>query len=152
MDYIFPEPIQLYITIMFTILLLLVQHYMEYMMLERVRLIVIKIRFIIYQQQCFPTFYGFYITTGTSNSVYNNFVSDLKAPSSASLTGLVGMYVSGGTSIGLYYNTIFLNATSVGANFSASGIYASTTPTVDLRNNIVVNSSTPNGYRISNGL
>ena len=91
------------------------------------------------------TLYGFYITTGTSNNVYNNFVSDLKAPSSASLTGLVGMYVSGGTSIGLYYNTIFLNATSIGANFSASGIYASTTPTVDLRNNIVVNSSTPMG-------
>ena len=89
--------------------------------------------------------YGFYITTGTSNNVYNNFVSDLKAPNSASLTGLVGMYISGGTAIGLYYNTIFLNATSVGANFSASGIYASTTPTVDLRNNIVVNSSTPNG-------
>ena len=91
------------------------------------------------------TLYGFYITTGTSNSVYNNFVSDLKAPNSASLTGLVGMYVSGGTSIGLYYNTIFLNATSIGANFSASGIYASSTPTLDLRNNIVVNSSTPNG-------
>ncbi|MBP9581652.1 MAG: hypothetical protein IT276_10445, partial [Ignavibacteriaceae bacterium] len=91
------------------------------------------------------TLYGFYITTGTSNYVYNNFVSDLKAPNSASLTGLVGMYVSAGTSIGLYYNTIFLNATSVGANFSASGIYASSTPTVDLRNNIVANLSTPNG-------
>ncbi len=91
------------------------------------------------------TLYGFYITTGTGNYVYNNFVSDLKAPNSASLTGLVGMYVSGGTSIGLYYNTVFLNATSVGANFSASGIYASTTPTVDMRNNIVVNSSTPMG-------
>ncbi|MBE7477771.1 MAG: hypothetical protein HS131_13715 [Ignavibacteriales bacterium] len=91
------------------------------------------------------TLYGFYITSGTNNSVYNNFVSDLKAPNSASLTGLVGMYVSGGTSIGLYYNSIFLNATSVGANFTTSGIYASTTPTVDLRNNVVVNASTPNG-------
>jgi len=91
------------------------------------------------------TLYGFYITTGTSNNVYNNFISDLKAPNSASLTGLVGMYISGGTAVGLYYNTIYLNATSIGANFTVSGIYASTTPTVDLRNNIVVNASTPNG-------
>ncbi len=91
------------------------------------------------------TLYGFYITTGTSNYVYNNFVSDLKTPSSGSTTGLAGMYVSGGTSVGLYYNTIYLNASSSGTNFGSSGIYASTTPTVDLRNNIVVNTSTPNG-------
>ncbi len=91
------------------------------------------------------TLYGFYITSGTINNVYNNFVSDLKAPNSASITGLVGMYISGGTAIGLYYNTVYLNATSVGANFTVSGIYASTTPTVDLRNNVVVNASTPAG-------
>uniref|UniRef100_A0A7V3E778 Choice-of-anchor D domain-containing protein n=1 Tax=Ignavibacterium album TaxID=591197 RepID=A0A7V3E778_9BACT len=91
------------------------------------------------------TLYGFYITTGTANYVYNNFVSDLKTPSSGSTTGLAGMYISGGTSIGLYYNTIFLNASSTGTNFGSSGIYASTTPTVDLRNNVVVNLSTPAG-------
>ncbi|MGQ9643831.1 MAG: beta strand repeat-containing protein, partial [Ignavibacterium sp.] len=91
------------------------------------------------------TLYGFYITTGTYNYVYNNFVSDLKTPSSGSTTGLAGMYVSGGTNIGLYYNTIFLNASSSGTNFGSSGIYTSTIPTVDLRNNIVVNLSTSNG-------
>ncbi len=94
------------------------------------------------------TIYGLYISTGTNNNVYNNFVSDLKAPNSASLVGLAGIYVSAGTSIGLYYNTIFLNASSIGANFGASGIYASTSPTVDLRNNIVVNTSTPAGTGI----
>ncbi len=93
----------------------------------------------------FATLYGFYITTGTSNYVYNNFVSDLKTPTSGSTTGLAGMYVSGGTSVGLYYNTIYLNASSSGTNFGSSGIYASTTPTVDLRNNVVVNTSTANG-------
>ncbi|GIV45695.1 MAG: hypothetical protein KatS3mg036_0513 [Ignavibacterium sp.] len=91
------------------------------------------------------TLYGFYITTGTANYVYNNFVSDLKTPSSGSTTGLAGMYVSGGTYIGLYYNTIYLNATSTGTNFGSTGIYASTTPTLDLRNNVVVNTSTAAG-------
>ncbi len=91
------------------------------------------------------TLYGFYISAGTSNNVFNNFISDLKAPSSASTTGLAGIYVSGGTAIGLYYNTIYLNASSTGTNFGSSGIYASTTPTVDLRNNIVDNISTAAG-------
>jgi len=91
------------------------------------------------------TLYGIYITAGTSNYVYNNFVSDLKTPSSGSTTGLVGIYVSGGTTVGLYYNTVYLNASSTGTNFGSSAIYASTTPTVDLRNNIFVNVSTPNG-------
>ncbi|NWG27955.1 MAG: choice-of-anchor D domain-containing protein, partial [Ignavibacteriaceae bacterium] len=94
------------------------------------------------------TLYGFYISTGTSNYVYNNFVSDLKTPILNSTT-LTGMYISGGTFIGLYYNTIYLNATSSGTNFGSNGIYASTTPTVDLRNNVVVNASTPNGTGFS---
>ncbi|MCR4417168.1 MAG: right-handed parallel beta-helix repeat-containing protein [Ignavibacteria bacterium] len=92
-----------------------------------------------------PTLYGIYITTGTSNYVYNNFISDLKTLNSSSLAGLAGIYISNGTYIGIYYNTIYLNASSSGTNFGSSGIYASTTPTVDLRNNIVVNTSTPNG-------
>jgi len=92
-----------------------------------------------------PTLYGFYITTGTANYVYNNFISDLRTPIANSIAALAGMYISGGTSIGLYYNTIYLNATSSGTNFGSYGIYSSTTPTVDLRNNIVVNVSTPNG-------
>ena len=91
------------------------------------------------------TLYGIYITSGASNNVYNNFVSDLKTPASGSATGLAGVYISGGTAIGLYYNTIFLNASSTGANFGSAGIYASTTPTVDLRDNVVVNTSTPAG-------
>ncbi len=92
-----------------------------------------------------PVLYGIYITTGTTNYVYNNFVSDLKTPLANAGIPLAGIYASGGTSIGLYYNTIYLNATSSGALFGSAGIYASTTPTLDMRNNIVVNLSTPNG-------
>ncbi|MEO0084664.1 MAG: fibronectin type III domain-containing protein, partial [candidate division WOR-3 bacterium] len=88
---------------------------------------------------------GIYMSSGTTANIYNNFVYDLRAPSSAATNGVVGIYISGGTTANVYYNSIFLNATSTGTNFGTSGIYASTTPTVDLRNNIVVNNSQANG-------
>lgn len=91
------------------------------------------------------TIYGIYITTGTQNNVYNNFVSDLRATAANAAIPIAGIYVTGGTAVNLFYNTIFLNATSSGALFGVRGIYASTTPTLDMRNNIVVTTSTPNG-------
>lgn len=91
-----------------------------------------------------PVLYGFYITAGTANYNYNNFVSDLKSPTSTATNGIVGMYISGGTTIGLYYNSIYLNATSSSATtFGTSGVYASTTPTVDMRNNVIADASVP---------
>lgn len=53
------------------------------------------------------------------------------------------MYISGGTAVNAYYNTIYLNSVSTGTLFGTAALYASTTPTVDLRNNNVVNMSTP---------
>lgn len=89
---------------------------------------------------------GIYISSGTTNNVYNNFISDLKTPAATGTNAINGIYLSGGTTDNVYYNTIYLNASSSSATtFGTSGIYASTTPTVDLRNNIVVNTSTPIG-------
>jgi len=87
--------------------------------------------------------YGVYLSSGTSVAVYNNYISELKTPAATGNPAVYGMYMSGGTNLGAYYNTIYLNASSTGATFGAAGIYASTTPTVELRNNIVVNNSTP---------
>jgi len=91
------------------------------------------------------TIYGMYISTGTANYNYNNFISDLRATAANAAIPVAGIYVSGGTSVGLYYNSIYLNATSSGTLFGVRGIYASTTPTLDMRNNLVVTTSTPNG-------
>jgi hypothetical protein len=91
------------------------------------------------------TIYGMYITSGTANYNYNNYISDLRATAANAAIPIAGIYVSGGTSVGLYYNTIYLNASSSGALFGVRGIYASTTPTLDMRNNLVVTTSTPNG-------
>jgi hypothetical protein len=92
-----------------------------------------------------PSVSGVTVSSGTTTNIYNNFISDLKAPSANAANPLIGINITGGTTVRAYYNTIYLNATSSGTLFGSSGIYASTTPTVDLRNNIVVNSSTPNG-------
>jgi hypothetical protein len=84
---------------------------------------------------------GIYVTSGTLD-IYNNFVSDLNAPSSASTTaGACGIYLSGGTTVNLYYNTVFLKYTSVVAGNISTGLYVgSTAPTtVDMRDNIFVN-------------
>jgi hypothetical protein len=94
--------------------------------------------------------YGIYQSSGTATYYYNNFISDLKAPQATGAISVAGAYLLGGTSLGFYNNTIFLNAVSTGSSFGTAGIYASTTPNVDLRNNIVVNLSTPGatGYTV----
>jgi hypothetical protein len=89
------------------------------------------------------TAYGMYISSGTTNYIYNNYISDIRADSTISNPAIWGLYISGGTTDYIFYNTIYLNAVSTGTTFGTAGIYASTTPTVDLRNNNVVNVSTP---------
>ncbi len=87
--------------------------------------------------------YGIYISSGTTVNIYNNFVSDLRTPAATSNIAISGIYVSGGTTVGLYYNTVYLNASSSAVTFGTAGVYASTTPTLDMRDNVVVNVSTP---------
>ncbi|MFA4864046.1 MAG: hypothetical protein WC605_09780, partial [Bacteroidales bacterium] len=89
------------------------------------------------------TLYGIYVSSGTNIYLYNNFISELYAPDATGATAVHGIYFSGGTSHGCYNNSVFLNASSTGAAFGTDGIYASTTPTVELKNNIIVNVSTP---------
>lgn len=87
---------------------------------------------------------GIYESSSAVTNIYNNFISDLKTPASTDANAVNGIYINSGTTVGIYYNTIYLNAASTGGTtFSATGIYANTTPTVDMRNNLVVNNSTP---------
>ncbi|MFZ4520577.1 MAG: T9SS type A sorting domain-containing protein [Bacteroidales bacterium] len=92
-----------------------------------------------------PTVYGAYIVSGTTNTLYNNLLGDLRTPAANSAIPLAGIYVSGGTTAKIYYNTVNLNATSTGATFGSAALYASTSVNLDMRNNILVNTSTPVG-------
>ena len=86
--------------------------------------------------------YGIYFSSTTTGNCYNNFVYDLRTPTSTATTASsVGIYLSGGTTINVFYNTVYLDYLStVSANTSAAIVVGSTTPTsADLRNNIFVN-------------
>ena len=89
--------------------------------------------------------YGMYINGGTTNNIYNNIIGDLRATAASATNPIAGFYISGGTTDNLYFNTVYLNATSSGTNFGSSALYASTTPTVNLKNNLFINGSTAKG-------
>ena len=89
--------------------------------------------------------YGLYIAAGTTNNIYNNIIGDLRATASNTANAINGMYLSAGTTNNVYYNTVYLNAISSGAAFGSTALYTSTTPVLDLRNNIFANNSTANG-------
>lgn len=101
------------------------------------------------------TAYGLTIAgAGTSLTVYNNLIGDLKAPATTSTADAVrGINITTtatSTPINVYNNTVYINATSTGANFSTSALYATTSATatsgaLTLRNNILWNGSTPKG-------
>jgi hypothetical protein len=99
---------------------------------------------------------GIVISTTTAGAVqiYNNLVSRIFAPLSNNTTpsvfGLNLTFTTAITTLGIYHNTILLDSTSGGANFSSACILThanaiATTVTLDLRNNILVNNAIPKG-------
>ncbi|MFN9518799.1 MAG: beta strand repeat-containing protein, partial [Bacteroidota bacterium] len=97
--------------------------------------------------------YGFNITGGTIVTCSNNIIGDLKAPNVSSASAVRGIFINSAalnSSYRLYYNSVYLNATSTGANFGSYGLYHNTTTTATtanliLNNNVIVNVSTASG-------
>ncbi|MES2138067.1 MAG: T9SS type A sorting domain-containing protein [Bacteroidota bacterium] len=93
------------------------------------------------------------IAGSTTANVYNNIIGDLRTPASTFTDAIRGISVtstSSASTINAYYNTVYINATSNGTNFGTSGIFHATSTTattamLNLRNNIIVNTSTPAG-------
>ena len=106
---------------------------------------------------------GITVSGGTTIGVYNNLVGDLRATAATSATTPVATDAVRGinitsttatTTINVSFNTVYLNATSTGANFSTSALFATTgttatTATLNARNNIFVNLSTRAGTGIA---
>jgi hypothetical protein len=89
-------------------------------------------------------------TTGsTTFAVQNNLIGDLRAPNSTAANALHGINFAptSATAIGdISYNTVLLAATTTTAGpFGSNALFVSTTPTVTVRNNVLVNRSTPVG-------
>lgn len=96
---------------------------------------------------------GILVSSGTTVTVSNNIIGDLRATASTFTDAIRGISIASSSSnstVNVYYNTVYINASSTGTNFGTTGIYhsASTTATtaaLNLRNNIIVNTSTPVG-------
>ncbi len=104
--------------------------------------------------------YCIYITKGT-NYIYNNLIYNITAPLSSGTADLIrGISITSTTAStvnGVYFNTVYLNSTTGGANFGSSCIYhtynaVSTTAALDMRNNILVNKSAAFGTGITAAL
>ncbi len=104
-----------------------------------------------------PLVTGITISGGATNNIYNNLIGNLRATVATAATGTPDMVkginitsTSTSSNQNVYNNTIYLNASSSGANFGTSGIFhtssgTSTTSALDLQNNIIINTSTATG-------
>ncbi|MBK8427687.1 MAG: hypothetical protein IPL27_17700 [Lewinellaceae bacterium] len=88
---------------------------------------------------------GILVSAGTTTTIQNNIIGDLRTPSANAANPLIGINITGGTTVNVYYNTVYLNATSPAHCSDPAPFPASTTPTLTLKNNIFVNLSTPAG-------
>jgi hypothetical protein len=110
---------------------------------------------------------GILISGGTSNTynVSNNLIGDITATIASNTDAIRGLsftLTSTSSTLNVYYNTVYLAASSTGTDFGTTGIYhaasaTSTTAALTLRNNIIYNNSTAAGtglvvaYRRSSG-
>lgn len=102
--------------------------------------------------------YGITMSNGNNTSIFNNFIGNLRAPAASGvgdvIRGINLLSTTANSSIQVYHNSIYLDAVSSGADFSTSGIYhtasaTATTAALTMTNNIIVNTSTPNGTGIT---
>ena len=98
---------------------------------------------------------GIYVSNATVANIYNNFISDLQTPAGPSQATNISNILAGiamstqPKAVNIYFNTVYLNAISTGVNFYSAAVVATPSPVVDLRNNILVNLSTPTGTGVA---
>lgn len=95
---------------------------------------------------------GILVSAGTTVNVYNNIIGDLKTPAATGTDVIRGISITSvaTSAINVYYNTIYISATSTGTNFGTTGLYHAAsatagTATLTLRNNSITNTSTAKG-------
>lgn len=96
---------------------------------------------------------GITVSAGTTVNLQNNLVGLVSAPAANSDNSVRGINITSTTTlsnVNVYYNSIYLNASTGGTNFGSSGVFhtgsaTATTARLDLRNNVIVNTSFRNG-------
>ena len=101
---------------------------------------------------------GIHVASGPNSvRVFNNFISDLKAPNATGANAVRGIsFATTTASSNLYvdFNSVYLDGTSSGSGFGSSGLFhtysaTATSAALYLRNNIIVNNTTPTGSGIA---
>ncbi|MFM1999472.1 MAG: hypothetical protein RL204_1419, partial [Bacteroidota bacterium] len=89
--------------------------------------------------------YGILQRDGTSE-IYNNIIGSLHAPNAQNDLAVTGIY-QGANSISseIHYNTIHLHTVGNGGGFSAASLFVHTNCFVDLKNNIISNTTAATG-------
>jgi hypothetical protein len=85
--------------------------------------------------------YGMYVG-GNNCTIYNNLIGGVFTPSATGVT-VNGIYIGGGTTSNIFYNSVYLDGTSSAAGFGSNTLYAVTSTNLNLRNNILVNNTVP---------
>ncbi len=94
--------------------------------------------------------FGIVVSGPLASTISNNRIGDLRAPAANIANALLGISIgSAGTTHNVYYNTVNLAGTSSGALFGSSAISVSTAPTVNLNNNVFINTSVASGAGLS---
>jgi trimeric autotransporter adhesin len=89
---------------------------------------------------------GGILVAGSNCLVSNNLIGSLATPSANAVNPLLGINVTAGTTHTIVNNTVNLSGLSSGLNFGSSAFNLATTAAIVLvRNNVFVNTSTPNG-------
>ena len=110
-----------------------------------------------------PTVSGIHVYSNGID-VVNNIIGDLKAPAANTASGITpsvrGINItstSASKNINVYHNSVYLNASSTGANFGTAGVFATnnvtaTSARLKMVGNIIVNVSNPNGTGVVSAL
>ena len=96
---------------------------------------------------------GFLISAGTAVTVSNNLIGNLTASAATGSNAINGINITSATdpaTIKVYYNTVYVSNPTSGSGFGSSGIFttgsnSATLATLDLRNNIILNTSVQSG-------
>ncbi|MES2132323.1 MAG: hypothetical protein V4506_08230, partial [Bacteroidota bacterium] len=99
--------------------------------------------------------YGIYLAansttiSGQSDTLSNNLIGHIETPAANATMPLAGIYIGGSTNVKAWYNSVYLNGSSTGSLFGSTALFASVATGVELKNNILVNESSPSGAGIS---
>ena len=84
---------------------------------------------------------GILVSSGVTNNISNNMISDLRCPNSNSNGAVFGIEVLGSGTTNIIHNTIYVGSTaplsSIGVLFGGAGIQAANTAILNTRNNII---------------